>query len=186
MTGRYVIRTVSARGLAHIMPRGSPSAAPRGLQTPGGLTVCAAIGCGQGFQHNNPPKGGGGVGALPLAEKLLPQYMKEAGCGYPSTPLSTPSPTHQFMATVDYVQAGLIRASHRLWGFSADSTYHIGKWHASAPRNDISKLILAHQGDTVANISRLRVGKILALPVPLLAQASWAAQASLLAPEQRV
>ena len=33
----------------------------------------------QGFQHNNPPKGGGGVGALPLAEKLMPQYMKEAG-----------------------------------------------------------------------------------------------------------
>ena len=29
-----------------------------------------------GFQHNNPPKGGGGVGALPLQEKLLPQDAK--------------------------------------------------------------------------------------------------------------
>jgi arylsulfatase A-like enzyme len=32
-----------------------------------------------GFQHFNPPVGGGGVGALPLVEKLLPQYLKAAG-----------------------------------------------------------------------------------------------------------
>ena len=32
-----------------------------------------------GFQHFNPPVGGGGVGALPLAEKTMAQFMKEAG-----------------------------------------------------------------------------------------------------------
>ena len=32
-----------------------------------------------GFQHNNPPKALGGVGAIPLTEKLLPEYMKDAG-----------------------------------------------------------------------------------------------------------
>jgi arylsulfatase B len=32
-----------------------------------------------GFQHNNPPKAAGGVGAIPIDEKLLPQYMKELG-----------------------------------------------------------------------------------------------------------
>lgn len=32
-----------------------------------------------GFQHNNPPKAVGGVGAVPLSEKLLPQYFKDAG-----------------------------------------------------------------------------------------------------------
>lgn len=32
-----------------------------------------------GFQHNNPPKALGGVGAIPLDEKLLPEYMHDAG-----------------------------------------------------------------------------------------------------------
>ena len=32
-----------------------------------------------GFQHHNPPLAVGGVGAIPLGEKLLPQYMADAG-----------------------------------------------------------------------------------------------------------
>ena len=32
-----------------------------------------------GYQHNNPPKSFGGVGGIPLGEKLLGQYMRDAG-----------------------------------------------------------------------------------------------------------
>ena len=32
-----------------------------------------------GYQHNNPPKAFGGVGGIPLGEKLLGQYMRDAG-----------------------------------------------------------------------------------------------------------
>merc|ERR1719162_826613 len=31
-----------------------------------------------GFQHNNPPKGMGGVGGVPLSEKFLPEFLKDA------------------------------------------------------------------------------------------------------------
>lgn len=32
-----------------------------------------------GYQHNNPPKAFGGVGAIPIGEKLMPEFMRGAG-----------------------------------------------------------------------------------------------------------
>eukprot|EP01045_Picozoa_sp_COSAG04_P014895 COSAG04_NODE_1142_length_8088_cov_3.373388_4_plen_278_part_00 len=63
MSGRYVIRT----GF-----QASPRVPCSNLAVLPDIELVVA-------QHFNAPVGGGGVGALPLKEKLLPQYLKEAG-----------------------------------------------------------------------------------------------------------